>query len=135
MASDSIMQPTCEQEINSFQNSGITGLVRLKQILPSVFRFYGVNTSEAMHDILRRCNLVPVVEDHYVTFYLDVSPENPYPTTRLMSKRAARLEQLASQESITRESDQPAQTQPPTDETLPSPRPPPVLASPQAAGM
>lgn len=68
------MEPTCEMEIHSFQSGGTTGLVRLKQVLPSLFRYYRVDTIEAMQTTLRRCNLVPVLEGHYVTFRLDVPP-------------------------------------------------------------
>lgn len=84
MLHDLTMEPTCEMEIKSFKSSGITGLTRLKQVLPSIFSYYNVLTIEAMQETLRRCSLVPILEDHYVTFYLDVSPENPFPTTLLM---------------------------------------------------
>ena len=84
MPHDLTMEPTCEMEIKSFKSSGITGLTRLKQVLPSIFSYYNVVTIEAMQETLRRCSLVPILEDHYVTFYLDVSPENPFPTTLLM---------------------------------------------------
>ena len=80
MPSIPIVQPTCEQEINSFQSSGITGLARLKQVLPSIFRYYKVDTSEAMHGVLSRCNLAPIIENNYTTFFLDISEGNPYPT-------------------------------------------------------
>ena len=111
MIHDLSMELTCEMEINSFQSGGITGLVRLKQVLPSIFSYYSVNTIEAMQTTLRRCNLVPVLEDHYVTFYLDVSPENPFPTQLLTRPRPPREKE-----------DMPAQTLPPTDAPPRSPQ-------------
>ena len=51
----------CVLEIQPFVRGGMPGLDRLKNVLPSIFDAYQIRGEERRADVLRACNLVPVV--------------------------------------------------------------------------
>ena len=60
----------CVEEIKSFLNGGMVGRRRLKQVLPSLFSYFGILTLESKATLLTECGLVPVTQYNDVTFYL-----------------------------------------------------------------
>lgn len=51
----------CVLEIQTFVRGGMPGLDRLRNVLPSIFDAYQIRGEERRADVIRACNLVPVV--------------------------------------------------------------------------
>jgi hypothetical protein len=64
----------CTAEIRAFARGGTPGLARLKQVLPTIFRHYGVPTKYQQAKILLACRLRPVEQGPHVTF--EFNPEH-----------------------------------------------------------
>jgi hypothetical protein len=58
----------CTTEIRAFARGGTPGLARLKQVLPTIFRHYGVPTKYEQARILIACKLRPIQDGPHVTF-------------------------------------------------------------------
>jgi hypothetical protein len=64
----------CTAEIGTFVRGGIPGLARLKQVLPNIFKFYGVPSKYEQARILMACKLRPVDDGPHVTFEFKPEP-------------------------------------------------------------
>lgn len=60
----------CTEEIKTFIRGGSAGLNRLKQVLPSLFNYFGVYTLDSKAGILTDCGLTPLRQNNDVTFSL-----------------------------------------------------------------
>ena len=62
------MHSECVQEVNAFVRGGTPGKDRLKAVLPSLFKHYGIRSSKAQAAVLLQCKLFPVQGKQSVTF-------------------------------------------------------------------
>jgi hypothetical protein len=53
--------PACASEIKVFIRGGVPGLQRLKEVLPTIFKHYGVRHKRQQAEILIGCKLMPKV--------------------------------------------------------------------------
>ena len=65
----------CMKEIQTFLRGGEAGAQRLKEILPSLFSYYKIVTTEEKANILHACHLYPYLSDtnDEVSFVFDGS--------------------------------------------------------------
>ena len=64
----------CTAEIRAFVRGGDPGLARLREVLPNIFKFYGVHGKYQRARVLMACQLVPVDDGAHVTF--EFKPEH-----------------------------------------------------------
>lgn len=67
------MPPSCVKEIRAFVRGDLPGLQRLKEVLPSIFKHYGVTHKRHQAQILIQCKLMPSQSGKHVTFVFDPS--------------------------------------------------------------
>jgi hypothetical protein len=61
----------CTATINAFIRGGTPGLQRLKEVLPTIFKHYGVRHKRQQAEILIACKLMPRSAKTHVSFVFE----------------------------------------------------------------
>jgi hypothetical protein len=64
----------CTTEVRAFARGGTPGLARLREVLPTIFRHYGIPNKFQQAQILMACRLRPIQEGPHVTFEFKSEP-------------------------------------------------------------
>jgi hypothetical protein len=69
------MTEECAREIKAFTSAGVSGCKRLKQVLPSLFAFYDLQTRGEQAQVLVDVGLEPIENTTPVSFVCREDPD------------------------------------------------------------